>query len=41
MTQEGAFADVTVKIGLIKLLRKRFDLCQEAYVLSPIIFYSP
>lgn len=31
-SQEGAYADVTVKLGLIKLLQKEFDLCQEAYV---------
>lgn len=30
--QEGAYADVSVKLGLIKLLQKRFDLCEEAYV---------
>ncbi|KAJ6532981.1 ML domain-containing protein [Mycena capillaripes] len=28
--EEGAYADVTVKLGLIKLLTKRFDLCEEA-----------
>jgi len=28
--QEGAYADVTVKLGLIKLLQKEFDLCEEA-----------
>jgi hypothetical protein len=28
--QEGAYADVTVKLGLIKLLQKRFDVCEEA-----------
>ncbi|KAH7883673.1 ML domain-containing protein [Phlebopus sp. FC_14] len=28
--EEGAFADVTVKLGLIKLLTKRFDVCEEA-----------
>ncbi|KIK06917.1 hypothetical protein K443DRAFT_673810 [Laccaria amethystina LaAM-08-1] len=28
--EEGAFADVTVKLGLIKLLQKRFDACEEA-----------
>ncbi|KAH7334395.1 ML domain-containing protein [Rhizoctonia solani] len=27
---EGAYADVTVKLGLIKLLNKRFDICEEA-----------
>lgn len=30
--QEGAYADVSVKLGLIKILQKQFDLCQEAYV---------
>ncbi|KAI0280649.1 hypothetical protein BGY98DRAFT_312792 [Russula aff. rugulosa BPL654] len=28
--EEGAYADVEVKLGLIKLLHKRFDLCEEA-----------
>ena len=28
--KEGAYADVTVKLGLIKLLQKQFDLCEEA-----------
>ncbi|KAJ6492203.1 ML domain-containing protein [Mycena sanguinolenta] len=28
--EEGAYADVTVKLGLVKLLTKRFDLCEEA-----------
>ncbi|KAF7966655.1 hypothetical protein HWV62_37549 [Athelia sp. TMB] len=28
--EEGAYVDVTVKLGLIKLLHKQFDLCQEA-----------
>ncbi|ADV21812.1 phosphatidylglycerol/phosphatidylinositol transfer protein [Cryptococcus gattii E566] len=28
--EEGAYADVTVKLGLIKLLHKEFDLCDEA-----------
>ncbi|KAF8349994.1 ML domain-containing protein [Amanita rubescens] len=27
---DGAYADVTVKLGLIKLLGKRFDVCEEA-----------
>ncbi|CCA74493.1 related to phosphatidylglycerol/phosphatidylinositol transfer protein [Serendipita indica DSM 11827] len=27
---EGTYADVLVKIGLIKLLQKRFDVCEEA-----------
>ncbi|WWD04914.1 phosphatidylglycerol/phosphatidylinositol transfer protein [Kwoniella europaea PYCC6329] len=28
--KEGAYADVTVKLGLIKLLQKQFDVCEEA-----------
>jgi len=28
--QEGAYADVTVKLGLIKILTKTFDICEEA-----------
>ncbi|KAF8598178.1 hypothetical protein BDV93DRAFT_534396 [Ceratobasidium sp. AG-I] len=28
--EEGAYADVTVKLGLIKLLHKQFDVCEEA-----------
>ncbi|KIL70751.1 hypothetical protein M378DRAFT_155688 [Amanita muscaria Koide BX008] len=28
--KEGAYADVTVKLGLIKLLHKQFDVCEEA-----------
>ncbi|KAF9650515.1 hypothetical protein BDM02DRAFT_3185355 [Thelephora ganbajun] len=28
--EEGAYADVTVKLGLVKLLTKTFDLCEEA-----------
>jgi len=28
--EDGAYADVTVKLGLIKLLQKRFDVCDEA-----------
>lgn len=30
--QDGAYAEVTVKLGLIKLLSKEFDLCEEASV---------
>ena len=30
--QEGTYADVTVKLGLIKLLTKRFDVCDELCV---------
>lgn len=28
--EEGAYVDVTVKLGLIKLLQKEFDVCEEA-----------
>ncbi|KAL6304295.1 ML domain-containing protein [Sparassis latifolia] len=28
--EEGAYADVTVKVGAIKLLHKEFDVCEEA-----------
>ncbi|KAI0274633.1 ML domain-containing protein [Gloeopeniophorella convolvens] len=28
--EEGAYVDVVVKLGLIKLLQKQFDLCEEA-----------
>ncbi|KAI9460885.1 ML domain-containing protein [Lactarius psammicola] len=28
--QDGAYADVQVKLGLIKILQKQFDLCKEA-----------
>lgn len=28
--KDGAYADVTVKLGLVKLLHKRFDVCEEA-----------
>jgi hypothetical protein len=27
---QGSYIDVTVKLGLIKLLQKRFDLCEES-----------
>src|SRR5581483_1893453 len=27
---EGSYIDVTVKLGLIKLLQKKFDLCEES-----------
>jgi hypothetical protein len=30
LLQEGSVADVTVKLGLIKLLQKTFDVCEEA-----------
>jgi len=29
-SQEGAYADVLVKLGLIKLLQKKFDVCETA-----------
>ncbi|GAA6025280.1 hypothetical protein JCM10207_001281 [Rhodosporidiobolus poonsookiae] len=29
LVDEGTYADVTVKLGLIKLLTKRFDVCEE------------
>ncbi|KAG8954980.1 Phosphatidylglycerol/phosphatidylinositol transfer protein [Tulasnella sp. 424] len=32
--EDGAYADVTVKLGLVKLLSKRFDICEEAYVMK-------
>jgi hypothetical protein len=32
LNQEGAFVDVVVKLGLIKLIQKRFSLCDELYV---------
>ncbi|KAJ7169973.1 MD-2-related lipid-recognition domain-containing protein, partial [Mycena filopes] len=28
--EEGASADVVVKLGLVKLLQKKFDVCEEA-----------
>ncbi|KAJ7264505.1 MD-2-related lipid-recognition domain-containing protein, partial [Mycena haematopus] len=28
--EEGAYADVVVKLGLIKLISKKFDVCEEA-----------
>ncbi|KIY50597.1 hypothetical protein FISHEDRAFT_39003 [Fistulina hepatica ATCC 64428] len=30
LIEEGASADVTVKLGLVKLLQKQFDICEEA-----------
>ncbi|KAF9044793.1 hypothetical protein BDZ89DRAFT_890204, partial [Hymenopellis radicata] len=30
VVEEGAYADVTVKLGLIKILSKTFDICEEA-----------
>lgn len=29
-SQDGAYADVAVKVGRIKILQKEFDLCDEA-----------
>lgn len=28
--QEGAYVDVLVKVGVIKILQQEFDLCEEA-----------
>ncbi|KAG5648059.1 hypothetical protein DXG03_007094 [Asterophora parasitica] len=28
--EDGAYADVTVKLGLVRLLHKQFDVCEEA-----------
>ncbi|PPQ97561.1 hypothetical protein CVT26_002346 [Gymnopilus dilepis] len=28
--EEGAYVDVTVKLGLVKILSKEFDVCEEA-----------
>ncbi|KAF7349922.1 hypothetical protein MVEN_01292900 [Mycena venus] len=28
--EDGAFADVLVKVGLIKVINRRFDICEEA-----------
>ncbi|KAI0361208.1 hypothetical protein OH77DRAFT_1391654 [Trametes cingulata] len=28
--EDGAYADVTVKVGVIKILQKEFDICEEA-----------
>lgn len=36
LIQEGAYADVVVKLGLVKLLTKTFDICEEAYVICPV-----
>jgi len=30
VVEDGAYADVLVKVGVIKLLQKQFDLCEEA-----------
>ena len=38
--QEGAYADVIVKIGLVKLLQKEFDLCEEAYVFVMSVLFG-
>ncbi|WOO77364.1 Phosphatidylglycerol/phosphatidylinositol transfer protein [Vanrija pseudolonga] len=34
---EGAYADVAVNIGLVKVLRKQYDLCEEARNLNTSI----
>jgi hypothetical protein len=39
--QWGAYANVTVKIGFIKLLQKQFDICEEACVLSCVTWLLP
>jgi hypothetical protein len=41
LLQEGAYVDVTVKLGLIKLLHKQFDVCEEACVSSPDCLPTP
>lgn len=28
--QDGAYVDVIVKVGAIKILQKEFDVCEEA-----------
>lgn len=28
--QNGAYADVEVRLGMVKLLHKRYDFCKEA-----------
>jgi len=33
----GAYADVTVKIGLIKLLHKQYDICEEAQSINATV----
>lgn len=35
--EDGAYADVTVKLGLIKLLEKHFDLCEEARIANATV----
>ncbi|KZT30465.1 hypothetical protein NEOLEDRAFT_1126020 [Neolentinus lepideus HHB14362 ss-1] len=30
VVEDGAYVDVVVKMGLVKLLQKRFDICDEA-----------
>ncbi|KAI0034323.1 ML domain-containing protein [Vararia minispora EC-137] len=30
VVEDGAYADVTVKLGVVKLLHREFDLCEEA-----------
>ncbi|KAF5384131.1 hypothetical protein D9615_003350 [Tricholomella constricta] len=32
LLKDGAYADVVVRIGAIKLLQREYDLCEEAYV---------
>lgn len=38
--QDGTYADVVVKLGLIKLLTKRFDVCEELCVPFLYLQYS-
>ena len=30
VSQEGSYAEVTVKLGLVVLFKKTFDVCEEA-----------
>ncbi|EEB89851.1 hypothetical protein MPER_12009 [Moniliophthora perniciosa FA553] len=38
--EDGAYAKVVVKLGLIKLLNKEFDVCKEAYAAFPSLSHS-
>jgi hypothetical protein len=29
--KEGAYADISVKLGFVQLLHEQFNLCDEAY----------
>jgi len=35
--EDGAYADFTVKIGVIKLLNGQFDLCEDALDQNPAV----